>query len=75
FTKVKLFANWYQRFSLWHSTFLFNSTFLGQYSHDTLPGVEWLSLTDKNAIRGFDQSTLSGDNGGYLRNTLSYPYR
>ena len=22
-----------------------------------------------------DQSTLSGDNGGYLRNTLSYPYR
>ncbi|NHW60158.1 ShlB/FhaC/HecB family hemolysin secretion/activation protein, partial [Escherichia coli] len=35
FTKVKLFANWYQRFSLWHSTFLFNSSFLVQYSHDT----------------------------------------
>lgn len=75
FTKVKLFANWQHRFSISNSTFLFNSAFFGQYSPDTLPGVEWLSLTDKNAIRGFDQSTLSGDNGGYLRNTLSYPYR
>lgn len=75
FTKVKLFANWQQRFSLLDSTFLFNSVFIGQYSPDTLPGVEWLSLTDKSAIRGFDQSTLSGDNGGYLRNSLSYPYR
>ncbi|QAV22230.1 ShlB/FhaC/HecB family hemolysin secretion/activation protein [Proteus hauseri] len=75
FTKVKLFANWQQRFSLLDSTFLFNSVVIGQYSPDTLPGIEWLSLTDKSAIRGFDQSTLSGDNGGYLRNSLSYPYR
>ena len=75
FTKVKLFANWQQRFSLLDSTFLFNSVVIGQYSPDTLPGVEWLSLTDKSAIRGFDQSTLSGDNGGYLRHSLSYPYR
>ncbi|OAT34830.1 ShlB/FhaC/HecB family hemolysin secretion/activation protein [Proteus myxofaciens] len=75
FTKVKLFTNWQQRFSLFEHTFLFNSLLFAQYSPDALPGVEWLSLTDKNAIRGFDKSTLSGDNGGYFRNTLSYPYK
>lgn len=75
FTKVKLFANWQQRFSLFEHAFLFNSLLFAQYSRDALPGVEWLSLTDKSAIRGFDRSTLSGDNGGYFRNTLSYPYK
>lgn len=75
FTKVKLFTNWQQRFSLFEYTFLFNSLLFAQYSPDALPSVEWLSLTDKNAIRGFDKSTLSGDNGGYFRNTLSYPYK
>lgn len=74
FIKFKLFANWQQRFSLFDKNFLLNSLFVGQYSPDMLPGVEWLSLTDKNAVRGFDQTTLSGDIGGYWRNTLSYPY-
>ncbi|EBP7261159.1 ShlB/FhaC/HecB family hemolysin secretion/activation protein, partial [Salmonella enterica] len=35
------------------------------------PGVEWLNLSDRGAVRGFSRSTLSGDNGWYLQNTLS----
>ncbi len=33
--------------------------------------MEWLSLTDRSAVRGFSRSTQSGDNGWYLQNTLS----
>ncbi|MDW5502624.1 ShlB/FhaC/HecB family hemolysin secretion/activation protein [Pseudomonas lundensis] len=71
FTKGKLFANLNQRFTLAGSTYQLSNLLYGQYSRDRLPGVEWLSLTDRSAIRGFSRSTLSGDNGWYLQNTLS----
>ena len=53
------------------ATYQLNNLFYGQYSRDPLPGVEWLSLTDRSAVRGFSRSTQSGDNGWYLQNTLS----
>ncbi|MGQ8708924.1 ShlB/FhaC/HecB family hemolysin secretion/activation protein [Serratia sp. TSA_198.1] len=71
FTKGKLFANLSQRVQLAGSTYQLSNLLYGQYSRDNLPGVEWLSLTDRSAIRGFSRSTLSGDNGWYLQNTLS----
>lgn len=71
FTKGKLFANLSQRLYLGDATYQLNNLFYGQYSRDPLPGVEWLSLTDRNAVRGFSRSTQSGDNGWYLQNTLS----
>lgn len=71
FTKGKLFANLTQRFTLAGSGYQLSNLLYGQYSRDRLPGVEWLSLTDRSAIRGFSRSTLSGDNGWYLQNTLS----
>lgn len=71
FTKGKLFANLSQRLHLGDATYQLNNLFYGQYSRDPLPGVEWLSLTDRSAVRGFSRSTQSGDNGWYLQNTLS----
>ena len=71
FTKGKLFANLSQRLHLGEATYQLNNLFYGQYSRDPLPGVEWLSLTDRSAVRGFSRSTQSGDNGWYLQNTLS----
>lgn len=71
FTKGKLFANLNQRVQLAGATYQLSNLLYGQYSRDRLPGVEWLSLTDRSAIRGFSRSTLSGDNGWYLQNTLS----
>ncbi|CAI0788188.1 Hemolysin transporter protein shlB precursor [Serratia entomophila] len=71
FTKGKAFVNLSQRLSLAGATYQLNNLFYGQYSRDPLPGVEWLSLTDRSAIRGFSRSTQSGDNGWYLQNTLS----
>ncbi|MBD2809312.1 ShlB/FhaC/HecB family hemolysin secretion/activation protein [Xenorhabdus sp. Vera] len=72
FTKGKLFVNLSQRLTLGGETYQLNNLFYGQYSRDPLPGVEWLSLTDRSAVRGFRRSTQSGDNGWYLQNTLSH---
>ncbi|EAQ9952383.1 ShlB/FhaC/HecB family hemolysin secretion/activation protein [Salmonella enterica] len=71
FTKGKVFANLSERFSLGGAAYQLNNLFYGQYSRAPLPGVEWLSLSDRSAVRGFSRSTLSGDNGWYLQNTLS----
>ncbi|NRN27664.1 ShlB/FhaC/HecB family hemolysin secretion/activation protein [Photorhabdus heterorhabditis] len=71
FTKGKLMVNLYQRFTLFNSPYQLNNLFYGQYNRRSLPGVEWLNISDRNAVRGFSKNTLSGDNGWYLQNTLS----
>lgn len=71
FTKGKLVVNFNQYLNLNDSIFQINSLFYGQYSNTPLPGVEWLNITDRNAVRGFSQNSLSADNGWYLQNTLS----
>uniref|UniRef100_UPI0036DAEB5E ShlB/FhaC/HecB family hemolysin secretion/activation protein n=1 Tax=Photorhabdus sp. RM322S TaxID=3342825 RepID=UPI0036DAEB5E len=71
FTKGKLMVNLHQRFMLFNSSYQLNNLLFGQYNRHSLPGVEWLNITDRNAVRGFSKNTLSGDNGWYLQNTLS----
>ncbi|MDC9603699.1 ShlB/FhaC/HecB family hemolysin secretion/activation protein [Xenorhabdus griffiniae] len=72
FTKGKLSANLQQRFTFLDVPYRFSSQFYAQYSKDGLPGVEWLNVTDRNAVRGFSKNVSSADNGWYLRNTLSH---
>ncbi|PHM36232.1 ShlB/FhaC/HecB family hemolysin secretion/activation protein [Xenorhabdus innexi] len=72
FTKGRLSVNLQQNFRLFTVPYRLNSQFYTQYSPNGLPGVEWLNITDRNAVRGFSKNTLSADNGWYLRNTLSY---
>lgn len=45
----------------------------GQWSPDRLYGSERLSLGGESSVRGFKEQYISGDNGGYWRNELSYP--
>ncbi|MBD2809547.1 ShlB/FhaC/HecB family hemolysin secretion/activation protein [Xenorhabdus sp. Vera] len=71
FTKGKLSANLQQRFTIFGMPYRFNSQFYAQYSQSGLPGIEWINVTDRNAVRGFSNSVSSADNGWYLRNTLS----
>ncbi|QPR29462.1 ShlB/FhaC/HecB family hemolysin secretion/activation protein [Edwardsiella hoshinae] len=73
YTKLKLAASWTQRFALCAADYRFTSQWYGQYSRDALPGVEWISLTERSAVRGFKRGTLSADNGWYWQNTLSRP--
>lgn len=43
-----------------------------QWSPDRLHGVEQLSLGGESSVRGFKDQYISGNNGGYLRNELSW---
>ncbi|PHM73100.1 ShlB/FhaC/HecB family hemolysin secretion/activation protein [Xenorhabdus kozodoii] len=72
FTKGKVSANLQQRFKLFDVPYQLSSQFYAQYSQNGLPGVEWLNMTDRNAVRGFSKNVSSADNGWYLRNTLSH---
>lgn len=44
-----------------------------QYSHDPLPAVEQLLVSDDSAVRGFRQRTYSGASSAVWRNTVSQP--
>ena len=74
FSKLKLSFNYSYSFSVFDSIYQSNNQLFAQYSPNVLPGIEWLSLTDRSAVRGFSNTSISGDNGWYLRNTLSHYY-
>lgn len=49
-----------------------NSTAFAQWSNDTLYGNERLSIGGQYSVRGFKGVSLSGDEGYYWRNDLTY---
>ncbi|AJK17907.1 ShlB/FhaC/HecB family hemolysin secretion/activation protein [Yersinia pseudotuberculosis] len=71
FTTGKLMVNFNHNFSLLNSPYQFDHVLVGQYSKNHAPSPEWISLTERNAIRGFSRSSQSADNGWYIKNTLS----
>ncbi|KJY81445.1 hemolysin activator protein [Vibrio galatheae] len=48
------------------------STLFGQWSNDTLYGSERISIGGEYSVRGFKGASLSGDEGYYWRNDLTY---
>ncbi|MGJ0627400.1 ShlB/FhaC/HecB family hemolysin secretion/activation protein [Xenorhabdus bovienii] len=72
FIKGSLSAKLQQHFALFNLPFQFNTQFYAQYSPNSLPGIEWLNISDNSALRGFSKNSVSADNGWYLRNTLSH---
>ncbi|MFL4555498.1 ShlB/FhaC/HecB family hemolysin secretion/activation protein [Yersinia kristensenii] len=71
FTTANAMVSFNRNFALFNSAYQFNHVFFGQYSKNKSPGAEWISLTERNAIRGFSRSAQSADNGWYVKNTLS----
>ena len=49
-----------------------SSTLFGQWSNDTLYGSERLSIGGEYSVRGFKGRSISGDEGYYWRNDLTY---
>lgn len=49
-----------------------NTTLFGQWSNDTLYSSERLSIGGEYSVRGFKGASLSGDEGYYWRNDLTY---
>jgi hemolysin activation/secretion protein len=46
----------------------------GQYSPDTLYGTEQLAIGNLFNVRGFRETSISGNRGAYLRNTFGMPF-
>lgn len=53
-------------------TLTMTSTLFGQWSNDTLYGAERISIGGEYSVRGFKGASLSGDEGYYWRNDLTY---
>ncbi|WP_343563793.1 ShlB/FhaC/HecB family hemolysin secretion/activation protein [Kiloniella sp. b19] len=72
FDKLKLKLSYHLPFEFEDQKLGWTSAFTGQWSPDTLPALERLVIGGNSTVRGFKDSYLFGDNGGYLRNELSW---
>jgi len=69
-----IFSGGYTRpFAVLKHDFSFSTRGQVQWTPDTLYNSERLSLGSRYTVRGFQQDSLSGDSGGYVRNELSTP--
>ncbi|MDA0147407.1 ShlB/FhaC/HecB family hemolysin secretion/activation protein [Vibrio sp. LaRot3] len=52
----------------------YRTTLFGQWSNDTLYGSQRISIGGQYSVRGFKNASISGDQGYYWRNELSYSF-
>jgi hemolysin activation/secretion protein len=72
FNKYTLDASVYKPFTIAKANLAWRTAISGQKSPDHLFGSERISLGDRYTVRGFDDTSISGDSGGYIRNDLSW---
>ena len=71
FTRLNFSGSYYLPFKLAEQDFQFSSRWAGQYTHDVLYGSEQMLIGSIYTVRGFANTSLSDDNGFYLRNEIS----
>lgn len=74
FQKLKYGARFARSFKLGSLPMSFSSQLTGQHAYDTLYGSEQILIGGIYTVRGFVNSTLSGDDGYYIRNELAMQY-
>ncbi|WP_305810287.1 ShlB/FhaC/HecB family hemolysin secretion/activation protein [Photobacterium kishitanii] len=70
FSKLKLSFNYSYSFNVFDSIYQLNNQLFAQYSPHALPGVEWLSLTDRSTVRGLVRRVFLVIMGGFSHNTF-----
>jgi hemolysin activation/secretion protein len=70
FTRMNFSGSYYLPFKLAEQDFQFSSRWAGQYSRDVLYGSEQLLIGSIYTVRGFANTSLSDDNGFYMRNEI-----
>ena len=70
FNKYTLDASVYKPFIVAKQNLSWRTIISGQKSPDHLFGSERISLGDRYTVRGFDNTSISGDSGGYIKNEL-----
>lgn len=72
FDKYTLDASVYKPFTIAKQNLAWRTMISGQKSPDNLFSSERISLGDRYTVRGFDNTSISGDSGGYIRNELGW---
>ncbi len=70
FTRFNFSGNYYLPFAVAGHDFQFSSRWAGQYTNDVLYGSEQLLIGSIYTVRGFANTSLSDDNGFYVRNEI-----
>ena len=55
------------------TTFQYSVSLSGQWSEQELPPTEQFSIGGRGTVRGFQEDTMYGNRGGFIRNELSRP--
>ena len=71
FLKPKITASYYTG---WRNGITLYSRILGQYSNDVLLNTEQLFIGGPETIRGYELTSISGEQGIYAQNTLTAPF-
>ena len=71
FDKVTGSITYYKPFKVQELNLSVNSKVVGQWSPDTLYSSERLCIGSRYTVRGFQESCISGDSGGYTRNEVA----
>lgn len=71
FDKWRYSVSWMRPFTIAGYQTSFSTALTGQHAQQVLFGTEQLSMTGYTAVRGFNETSLAGDRGWYLRNDLS----
>lgn len=72
FTKFTVNADLFRDFQPADLNLQWHSQLAAQYSADPLPGIEWFTVSDSHAVRGFSSSNVAADSGAFWRNDLTY---
>ncbi len=72
FTKVETGIRYYRPFQVAEQNLSYSGSLSAQWSPHTLPSTEQLSLGSESTVRGFKESTTSGDIGGYIQQEVAW---
>lgn len=72
YDKINFNLDWLRYFSIKEQGFQYRMGIGGSYSDDRLLAVNQFTMGDEYTVRGFKESSVAGNKGVYVNNTLTY---
>lgn len=72
YDKINFNLDWLRYFNIKEHNFQYRLGIGGSYSDDRLLAVNQFTMGDEYTVRGFKESSVAGNKGVYLNNTLTY---
>lgn len=72
YNKLNFNFDWMRPFALIEQGFQYRMAIGGSYSNDRLLSANQFTMGDEYTVRGFKESSVAGNKGVYINNTLTY---